>query len=721
MNPSLRLILMLHNHQPVGNFDGVFEQAYRDSYLPFLNVFEPYTDLKIALHTSGPLMEWLDTHHPEYVDRLAALVAAERIEIIGGAYYEPILTMIPPRDRNGQITEYTRWLERRLGARVQGMWVAERVWEQSLTADLCRSGIDYTMLDDFHFKNAGLDQEQLFGYYVTEDDGRTIAVFPGSEQLRYFIPFSEPQKTIDYLRGIAKRHRDPVVVFGDDGEKFGTWPDTKQHVYDDGWLQRFFDVLIENKDWLSVTTPAETVHNTAPQGNIYLPDASYREMTEWALPTNRQWEYESLRHDMETESNWKRIASFARGGFWRNFKVKYPEANEMYARMMLVSRRLAATVRENHDADLIDEAQRELFRGQCNCSYWHGAFGGIYLPHLRNSVYKHLIAADNLLDQATGKTGTWVEALADDYDFDMRQEVCLANDRLVAFLAPAKGGQLYELDVRSIQHNLLTTLARRPEPYHTKVSQGASENIDTTASIHDRIVFKQNGLEQKLQYDRSPRKSLLDYFFDENVTLEQVARGEATDHGDFANRDYTTRVRRNPNRIQVQMSRAATACELPVTITKGITLEAGSGTLEFAYLLEGLPQDRPLHFAVELNLAGLPANMDDRFFYRGDERLGHLGTSLDLAEITEIGLADQWLGVRLDLEVNRPTHLWTFPVETVSQSEGGFEAVHQSVVVMPHWFVRGDQDGRWSVTMNLAVDTTQAEKRTPETAEAVVL
>ena len=27
--PSVRLILALHNHQPVGNFDGVFDEAYR--------------------------------------------------------------------------------------------------------------------------------------------------------------------------------------------------------------------------------------------------------------------------------------------------------------------------------------------------------------------------------------------------------------------------------------------------------------------------------------------------------------------------------------------------------------------------------------------------------------------------------------------------------------------------------------------------------------------
>ena len=96
---ALRFCLVLHNHQPVGNFGGVFEQAYQDSYLPFLDVFEPYSELRLSLHTSGPLMEWLDQNHPEYLDRLSNLVAAGRIEVIGGPFYEPILTMIPSRDR----------------------------------------------------------------------------------------------------------------------------------------------------------------------------------------------------------------------------------------------------------------------------------------------------------------------------------------------------------------------------------------------------------------------------------------------------------------------------------------------------------------------------------------------------------------------------------------------------------------------------------------------
>lgn len=716
---NIRFVLCLHNHQPIGNFDHVFEEAYQDSYLPFLDVFEPYSNLKLALHTSGPLMEWLDENHPEYLDRLAALVAAGRVEIVGGAFYEPILAMLPSRDRVGQITSFREWLESRLGGRVQGMWMPERVWEQSMTRDLAVAGVEYTLLDDFHFKNAGLKTEELHGYFVTEDDGRTLKVFPGSEQLRYLIPFHDAQETIDYLGGIAESHPGAVVVFGDDGEKFGTWPDTKKHVYDNGWLKNFFDLLDSNRDWLQMITLAEATQQVAPLGKVYVPEGSYREMTEWALPAERIVEFDSLHHDLQDKGEWEHVKQFVRGGFWRNFKRKYPESDEMYSRMMAVSRRLEDEVAAGNDHEMIDHARIALYKAQCNCSYWHGAFGGIYLPHLRNAVYNQMIAADNLLDIATGKTGPWVEGTAADYNFDGLSEVRLAGDKLAALVAPARGGMLYELDVRSICHNALATLARRPEAYHQKVLAGPSSGTGGAASIHDRVVFKQEGLDELLQYDSYLRKGLQDHFFDNEIDVDVVAKNQATERGDFLGRGYEAKLRRGNDKVQVQMIRSGNAWGIPLKITKGITLAAGSSVLEIAYLIEGLPKDRPLHFAVEFNFSGMPAGCDDRFFYDSNRnQLGHLGERLDLADIDGLGLIDEWLGLDIGLSSARPTNLWTFPIQSVSQSEGGFEAVHQSVCVMPHWLVQGDAEGRWSVTMALSIDTSLAERRMQEAAVA---
>jgi alpha-amylase len=126
--------------------------------------------------------------------------------------------------------------------------------------------------------------------------------------------------------------------------------------------------------------------------------------------------------------------------------------------------------------------------------------------------------------------------------------------------------------------------------------------------------------------------------------------------------------------------------------------------LEVTYLIEGIPAGRRFHFAVETNFAGMPPHAEDRFFYDSNaERLGHLGSMLDLNSVDYLGLIDQWLGANVQFTFNRPSSIWCFPIETVSQSESGFELVHQSVCVMPHWMVEGDKDGRWSVSMDLII------------------
>jgi alpha-amylase len=174
--------------------------------------------------------------------------------------------------------------------------------------------------------------------------------------------------------------------------------------------------------------------------------------------------------------------------------------------------------------------------------------------------------------------------------------------------------------------------------------------------------------------------------------------------------------------MQLQLSCQGSVGGAPLKITKTLTLAAASSILEIAYLLEDLPRDRPLHFAVEFNFAGLPAGADDRYFYAADRnRLGQLGARLDLADAVELGLVDEWLGIDVNLAFSKPAGLWTFPIESVSQSEGGFELVHQSSVVEPHWTVEADENGRWNVAIRLAIDTTLAESRQEEKQKAALL
>jgi hypothetical protein len=709
MHPAVRFVFVLHDHQPVGNFDGVFEQAYLDSYRPFLDLLERHPGIRLALHTSGPLAEWLDRHHPDYLDRLAGLAARGQIEIVGGGFYEPVLAMLPARDRIAQITSYTRWLERRLRTQVSGMWIAERVWDPGMTRDVAAAGIEWTILDDSHFKAAGLTDDQLDRHWLTEGDGATLAVFPVSERLRYVIPFAAPEATLDHLRYLATRRQGALAVFGDDGEKFGVWPDTHRTCFSEGWLARFFELLEANRDWIEMCLPSEVVRDTPPAGTAWLPECSYREMTEWVLPPESQLACVAARTLASGDDRLATVARFIRGGSWRNFRMRYPEANEMYARMMAVSTRLdGLRAALGVDRMGLAEAEQALHRGQCNCAYWHGAFGGIYLPHLRNAIYTELIAADAALDRAEGRTGPRLDATQGDVDFDGRDEIRVTSDVLDCWLAPARGGIVYELDLRGPRHNLLATLDRRPEAYHAQVlaGPGSARSIVDASQV---AKFKQEGLERMVRYDRTRRKSLVDHFWDVDVAAAAIIDGSACERGDFAEGSYTHEIQRCADRVELRLTRAGNAWGIPFTLSKTLCVRPGSPTIEIAYMLSDLPADFRQHLAVELNFAGMPAQADGRFFYDASgQSLGELGTCLDLPAAHSLGLVDDWLGIDAALAIGPASNgaeagIWTFPIQTVSQSEGGFELVHQSVVVMPHWIVTPDPPGNWRVAFTLTL------------------
>ncbi len=203
---------------------------------------------------------------------MRALVARGQVEILTGGFYEPILPAIPERDALGQIAKMTSYSEAVFGVRPRGMWLAERVWEPRLARTIAEAGVEYVPLDDYQFRLAGLADADLTGSFVTEDEGVPLTVFPISKRLRYAIPFGKPEDTISILRSLADRGDGLMALFGDDGEKFGVWPGTREHVYAGGWLERFLTALEENASWLETATFAEFVDREPPRGRVYLPD-----------------------------------------------------------------------------------------------------------------------------------------------------------------------------------------------------------------------------------------------------------------------------------------------------------------------------------------------------------------------------------------------------------------------------------------------------------------
>jgi hypothetical protein len=476
-NAPIRFAFGVHLHQPVGNFDYVFADHVRDVYLPFIERAVEREFLPITLHISGPLIEWLEAHDTRYLDAIGRLAAESKVELLLAGFYEPVLASLPRDDRLEQISWMRETLKRRFGVEATGLWLTERVWEPDLAADLHDAGVRYALVDDRHFLVSGFTRDQLHAPFWTESGGKRIAMFPIDERLRYLVPFQSPADTVSYLRRLrADGHR--LAVLADDGEKFGGWPGTKEWVYDRGWLARFFDAIEDTVSLgeVQLSTFADALTNVPSNGLAYLSTASYREMEAWSLPPEAALRLQSLEHDLGKARNEGPDGALVRGAHWRNFLVKYAESNRMHKKMLAIS----ALCRERGEPP---EARRAIGRAQCNDVYWHGVFGGLYLPHLRHAIWAQLAIAEEIL-----RAGDPLVCETVDLDYDGHDELWIHSAHFSAIVSPHRGGCIEELTHFAPRVNLADALTRRREVYH-RVTSPQPATLETpahgSASIHD--------------------------------------------------------------------------------------------------------------------------------------------------------------------------------------------------------------------------------------------
>ena len=687
-----------HNHQPIGNFDHIIEEAYQHSYLPFFELAEKYP-VRFGTHFTGILLNWIEAKHPDHLKKLARMVKRGQLEIISGGFYEPILSVIPPQDQQAQIAKLSEKIRQVFHYDPVGMWLAERVWEQPLASVLHDAGIQYVLLDDTHFISAGLREEDLNGYYLTEDQGKALAAFPISKALRYTIPFAAVDETIRVLSDAASKAGTNIICSADDGEKFGVWPHTYEHVYQDGWLDEFFRKLTENKSWIEMLHPSEALQRIKPVGRIYLPNASYAEMMQWSLPTAEAGErYEDFVHELNADKNkWERYLPFVRGGYWRNFLAKYPEVNHLHKHMLRTSARLQAASLHG-DTDLT-EARNELLASQCNDPYWHGVFGGAYLTNLRHANYTSLVRADHLLDEAEGLSGIRVETM--DMDCDGSDEVVIETKTLSLYVKPSLGGMIAEIDFKPRNFNATNTISRHKEAYHKKITKAASASEEGgSKSIHDLIETKEAGLEKLLVYDWYRHGCAIEHFLVPDVNIEDLRAMRFEECGSFV----TSAFEWGWNLAgSLKLARSGTVRQngrnYPLRLTKLLSMDAKDSQLKVTYTLTN-ESEEPLRFRFgsEWTFNLLAGSAHDRYYESSGKKLEEpeMNSAGFLMGSGNIRLVDGFLQLSIDIAADKASTIARFPIESVSLSEGGFERIFQGSIVMPMWDVQLSPKGTWN-------------------------
>ena len=661
MAKTVVLLLGVHAHQPVGNFTSVLDDAHARCYGPFLRVLHQYPDFRFAIHISGWLLDYMLAHYPEDMALLKEMVQREQAELFGGGFTEPVLAAIPTHDRVGQITRLSDHLQRHFDQRPHGAWLTERVWESTVVPALVDCGISYVTVDDYHFMCTGQQTDTLNGYFTTEEDGRRLDLFPISEALRYRLPFSPAHEVIEYLESQADENGQAAAIYFDDIEKFGIWPETYEWVYERGWLKDFIEGVL-NSPVIKPMRYSDYHAMAKTHGVVYLPTASYIEMNEWTLPVPAAHHYADFVEQEKHANRYELTKPYVRGGIWRNFFMRYPESNWMHKRMLSLSSRYHALPDNQKTPEMLDA----LYRGQANDAYWHGLFGGLYLPHLRRAIYNAILELEKLMDAIAKRPSRVLQ----DLDMDGCDEVFLQNGALQAVVKLDGSASICEFDSYRLQHNFGDTLTRQTEHYHRKVhaKELRPRSGEGIANPHERMSFKHDITTQDLAVDTYRKTLFRDFWVAEDGTTQAL--------------DYR---RPTAGKTAVDFRSAILGGE----VRKNIALD--NNRLNVSYQFSKMPETGT--FKVEINLAMPSCDGPAGRFRIGKNIPGGFGQPIVMQLLQEIALEDEVLGGALNLTTSVPCQFKSRPHFSVSQSEAGFEKIMQAVTLKLQWPAKALNNG----------------------------
>jgi 4-alpha-glucanotransferase len=654
MADPVNLLFGVHAHQPAGNFPAVVRHAHERCYRPFFEALDRHPSFPFALHISGWLMEFLFREFPEDMERVRAMVERGQVELFGGGYTEPVLAAISETDRRGQLSGMNKMLWHRFHIRPRGAWLTERVWEATVVPALADNGIGYVAVDDYHFLCAGCPAGKLDGHYTTEEDGRALDLLPISEALRYRIPFAPIADVLGHLEHLAPGG---AAIYFDDIEKFGIWPETFDWVYGRRWLEDFLDAVAASPK-IRAMHYADYYAQHQSRGVVYLPTVSYFEMSEWTLPKAAASRFTSLIARAKSESTFDADKIFLRGGQWRNFFSRYPESNWMHKRMLHASLRYHLLPKDAQTRAML----ANLHLGQANDAYWHGLFGGIYLPHLRRQVYSALAR----LERAMNKTSPPMPIERRDLDFDGHVEILLRSSDLFAAIKPEDGASVCELTNYRLAHNFADVLARREEHYFEKIranvrSSGPQQH--GIASIHDRVAYRSEITEDDLEADRFPRALFVDFW--------------QPDGGEMRFLRYAPRQPKQRGLAAGRFSHESDGLH----VAKDLRLR--DDALVVRYEVE--PSGALGTFSVELNVAMPSCDGPGGRYIVGGQPLGGFDWRVRVEGCPELLLSDSELAGQTAIVFAPACDMTAQPLYTVSQSESGFEKIMQASTIRASW------------------------------------
>lgn len=694
MSP-IHLILGSQNSQALDLAPSDQDALYEYSYKPLLKLLYNHADTRFTMYYSGLLIEWLERHHTEFVDVLTEMVKRRQVELLGGAFFEPILPLIPKTDRIGQIERLTTHIRKCFGRRPRGAWIPESIWDQRIAANLKAGGIEYAFLRDsaFHFEpdgavpNGGLYGEHAHlgrvGHHpvLTEDQGKTLLLLPLAHEISERMFEVSPQTIIDELRTIAagntvggsvpasegtsdtSRSRfngtSPLVSLVFDGSRIGFDAEhSKERIQ---WFEDFLSLLTANRDWITVGTPQRVLRSYHPRSRRYAPVSSLHGMMSWLR---------RVVPDLPNSSD----------DMWRSFRSVmeiYPESGRLYAKMQH-THVLVNQVRGDKYRKMT--AREELWRGQSHFAYWHNQTGGIYRSNLRKATYAALIEAE----KTTRERGIFIPSLSRvDVDLDGEDEILYQGNEINAYV-DRTGACVFEIDFLAKNWNYLDTFRRRSEPFHDEATATAGYDDWSRAAFVDHVLVPGHGMDE---FARGTRRQVcelnsVDYDLLDLDKERSTAVFQAVCRPDDSLGEIT---------IKKSYHFVKNRVELQYTIEN-----TGMGVISYEHASE-----------TNLSFHSLEPGKLRLHVRQGRQRQELSPDSIELDAVSDIQFFDLHNGTTITINPSERPTVWSFPVEAVGMLWDRPHWFYESNCVVMRWPVSLEPGEEQTFSISLKIETTK--------------
>jgi hypothetical protein len=654
---STNIILGMVHAPPIGLLKDEMETIYQSFYRPMLKVLYAHPSVKFVGYFSGSLLEWIEETHSEFIDVMVEMVKRRQLEIIGGGYYAPVYSLIPKPDRIGQIEQLTTYLRRNFGRRPRGCWVTEQIWEPVLPSSFKSAGMEYLFLDEYHFWKAGFEERDFYTPCITEDQGKTMVVFPVNHEVRQNFWNLSPDEIIRHIEKVPAEREDQIIsLFA------GIHHDAEDGTLDPALIEQHLERLLSRFDQLIAAGSIETLlpyrymRKAQKRSRGYFPATSFDEMQAYGSISALE---RYLRRKGTITSGVGRTGYYY-GSIFRQNLGRYSEVNLLYSKMQYVQS-LTTQIRGDKYRKLA--AREELWHGQSNMPFWHGERGGVYFNNYRKEVYSALIRSEIL----TRERGIFAASINSfDFDMDGLEEFLFQGNQMNAYVH-SQGGILFELDYLPVPWNYLDNMGRYPEVYHGPVQESRG-------------------------YDPYPRRGFIDHFFPDHTGIEQFARMGFEDSANLHEIEYQLDGKGNSVRKKLELPLYAEA-ELnhragprPIRLEKTYRFDnRKSFSVDYRITNSGEQAFDSL-FSPEMNFSFIS---NDVQFLRLYNRINktkkvEIGPSqLEIESSAGFILEDLFNKVRIEVEFSTAVPCWSLPQMTEHLDRERWREIYQASTFLP--------------------------------------